>query len=478
MRRSPASEPLTAATAPHPTLSPGDVVEIECTDLIAKTGQGVGRADGMVVYVLGPLPGERARVRIDQVKARYAVGELLETLSWSRERVEPFCAVFGACGGCQLQHLAYPAQLRWKRDLVENALRRIGGIAEPRVAATIGMDVPRAYRNKMSLVVDRADGKPGFGFYAAGSHAVVPIETCPVVAPALDRCLAGLWEAAEDPAAVAAFAQARHAVVRNGRARGESVVSITTERPSPGLATAGAALARHLPGVVGIANSYEPSSENAILGRRQSTVYGHADIEETIAGIEFRVSAASFFQVNVEMVGKIFAYMAPYLGNLGRVVDLYCGAGTFAVLFATHGAQVFGIEENANAVREARANAARNGVEGRARFTAARVEVELRGRRGAEILAGATVAFLDPPRKGSDEATLEALASAGVPHIWYLSCNPATLARDLAHLRAAGYRLDSVQPFDMFPQTGHVEAFAALHRHDAAPVGFAARGWA
>ena len=182
-------------------LALGDVVEIECTDLIAKTGQAVGRSGGMVVYVLGPVPGERARVRIDQVKPKYAVGELVELLSVSAERVEPFCPVFGSCGGCQVQHLSYRAQLAWKRDLVASALRRIGNIPDARVGFPIGMNVPRHYRNKMALVVEAeaATGATRFGFYAARSHDVVPIETCPIVLPQLDAYLGNFLQATRDP---------------------------------------------------------------------------------------------------------------------------------------------------------------------------------------------------------------------------------------------------------------------------------------
>jgi 23S rRNA (uracil1939-C5)-methyltransferase len=432
--------------------------------LIAKTGQAVGRADGMVVYVLGPIVGERARVRIDAVKAKYAVGELVDILTESPDRAEPFCPVFGACGGCQVQHVSYPAQLRWKREIVRSALQRLGGIKDATVAEPIGMDDPRAYRNKMALVVDHAEGTPTFGFYAARSHEVVPIEACPVVVPQLDRYIGGLIEAARAAASAPAFNEALHVVARSAHASDEAVVSVTTRRPSQSLPSASSALAAHLPGVVGITNSYEPSSENAVMGRRQSTVFGRAEMNEEIGGVKFRVSPASFFQVNSEMVGKIFTFLEGRLPGVASVVDLYCGAGTFALFFAKHGIRVVGIEENPNAVREARANAELNAVAALTTFLAGRVDATLRTKRGAETLAAADVVFLDPPRKGSDEPTLDALVRARAAHVWYLSCNPATLARDLAHLVAGGYRVSSVQPFDMFPQTGHIEALAFLER--------------
>jgi len=453
----------------------GDVVEIQCTDLIAKTGQAVGRANGMVVYVLGPVPGERARVRIESVKAKYAIGELIELLDRSPDRAEPFCPVFGSCGGCQVQHLAYPAQLVWKRALVDNALRRLGGITETHVADPVGMDDPRAYRNKMALVVQQHGERTSFGFYAARTHDVVEIEHCPIVMPQLDRTLAGLWEAAQDPVTVHVFAGARHVVARAGRASGEGVVSVTTDRASATLPQLAADLAAKIPGVVGVGNSFEPVSENAVMGRRNVTLYGNPEMHEEIEGIRFRVSPASFFQVNSEMVGKIFGYLRAQTASVKRIIDLYCGAGTFALFFAKHGAQVVGIEENPHAVREAKANAALNGVEPKTAFINGRVDATLRSKMGAEALAAADVVFLDPPRKGSDEVTLQAVVRARVPHVWYLSCNPATLARDLAQLLAGGYRIDAVQPFDMFPQTGHIEALAVLHRADVAPLGFTAR---
>jgi 23S rRNA (uracil1939-C5)-methyltransferase len=447
-----------------PGLVPGVVASVRFTDLLAN-GQAVGRVNGQVVFVTGPLPGERARVRVTQVKPKYAVGDVVAYESESPMRAKPFCAVFGVCGGCQVQHLAYPAQLAWKEQIVRSALRRIGGFAQADVRRPVGMTNPRNYRNKMALVVDRPpSGETSFGFYQARSHALVRIDSCPVVLPQLDAAIGGLYDAARAPDARDAFAGAKHAIVRAGAASGQAVLSITTDRQSPAIKERAPAIARRVRGVVGISNSFEPRTANAVLGRKMMYVWGQREMEETIEGVRYRVSPASFFQVNSEMVGRIFRFLAPGLAQNRNVVDLYCGAGTFAIFFASRGARVVGVEENPAAVREARENAALNDVEGRVRFVEGRVEGAIVHKDGKKALEEADIVFLDPPRKGSDEATLDAIAAAGVANVWYLSCNPATLARDLAYLAKRGYALGVVQPFDMFPQTGHVETLATLHK--------------
>jgi 23S rRNA (uracil1939-C5)-methyltransferase len=454
----------------RPALAPGSVTEVTFTDLLAN-GQAVGRIDGLVIFVTGPLPGERVTVRVTSVKAKYAVGDPLDYQTTSELRAQPFCPVFGTCGGCQVQHLAYPAQLAWKEQIVRNALRRIGGFTAVSVEHPVGMAFPRAYRNKMSLVVRNDAGATQFGFYVARSHELVPIEGCPVVVPQLDAAIAGLRAAAADVATGPAFADVKHAIMRVGTASGQAVLSLSTERHSTAIAAAAPALAARVPGVAGISNSFEPRNANAVMGRKMAYVWGAREMEEVIEGVRFRVSPASFFQVNSEMVGKIFRFMEPGLTAAGRrIVDLYCGAGTFAIFFAARGAQVVGIEENPAAIREANLNAELNRVTGRARFIAGRVEGTVVAAAGRAALRGADIVFLDPPRKGSDEATLDAIAAAGVDNVWYLSCNPATLARDLRALEAKGYLPGVVQPFDMFPQTGHVETFVTLHRRGRTPI--------
>ena len=441
------------------SVNPGSELDIAFTDLLAN-GQAVGRAEGMAVFCSGPLPGETARVRVTSLKAKYAVAEPLEILHASSDRAEPFCPVFGTCGGCQVQHLAYPAQLRWKRDVVRNALMRIGGFAEVTVADTIGMQNPRAYRNKMSLVVDRARAR--VGFYRQRSHEIVEIDGCPIVMPYLDAQIPRLNAAKTNPQLAPAFARTRHIVARTARSSGETVVTFTTAQPDGALKERAAALTGALDDISGLANSYDLSSENVILGRKQVVLHGSSEIDETIAGLRYRVSTGSFFQVNVEMLERIFERLEPLLLEPRKILDLYCGAGTFALYFAKFGSNVLGIEENDRAVEEARRNAQLNGLEAGARFERGNVASALAHPRLAGFVRSANVAFLDPPRKGCEERVLAAIASRRIGSIWYLSCDPATLARDLKFLAAKGYRITAVQPFDMFPQTGHVETLALL----------------
>ena len=448
-------------TAPKlSALAAGAQLELLFTDLLAN-GQGVGRAEGIVVFCFGPLPGERARVTIKEVKQRYAVAQMLELLSESPERARPFCPVFGTCGGCQLQHLSYVAQLAWKREVVRNALGRIGGVRGVAVAPAIGMDEPRAYRNKMALVVDHRDSLPALGFYRQRSHEVVAIDCCPVVRPVVGAVLRRLDALRAKPPMQRLLRDARHLVARCANADGKAVLSVTTDRPCESVDEVAPFLLREIPELTGISNSFDPASANAIFGRKHRLLSGTLDVEEEITGIRYRVSAGSFFQVNVEIVTRIFEFLEQHLEGPARMVDLYCGVGTFTLYFAKHGWSVLGVEENPQAVAEALANAQRNSLEANVRFLTGRVERVVGEPWMRPVLREAAV-FLDPPRKGCDEATLVAIARARARVLWYLSCDAATLARDLKFLVAKGYRPIIVQPFDMFPQTGHVETLVRL----------------
>ncbi len=455
----------TKGIAPNPPrIRVGDEFELTFHDLLVN-GQGVGRLGSLAVFCWGPLPQERALVRITTLKARYAVATQLRLLSGSPHRVVPFCAAFGTCGGCQVQHLSYPAQLSWKREVVHNALRRIGGLHGVDVRNVLPSPRSRRYRNKVALVVGGGgeQSPPGLGFFRQRTHELVEIESCPILVPELDEIVGRLHSLRLEERLGALYRVARHFVARASAALGESVLSITTDRESPEIARVAGHLLERLPRVRGIANSFDPASANAVMGREQRTLAGTTTIEETIAGVRYRVSPESFFQVNPGIVAKIFALMRGGLAQPRKIVDLYCGAGTFSLYFAAAGSTVLGIEENPAAVREAEANAELNGLQDRVEFEAARVEEAVERPEIAARLREAEILFLDPPRKGSDEATLGAIVRARVPNIWYLSCDPATLARDLKFLTSNGYNVGIVQPFDMFPQTGHVETLVTLY---------------
>ncbi len=435
----------------------GAEIELAFKDLLAN-GQAVGQFERQVVFVAGPLPSERARVRITSVKAKYAVGELIALTAESHDRVKPFCPVFGLCGGCQLQHLSYQAQLTWKQDVVRNALARIAAIKDVQVSFPVGMENPRAYRNKMSLVVDRSAQGTNVGFYKQRSHQVVPIDACPIVLPQLSDYVPVLRDATAD---------ARHIVARAGQSTGQAVITYTTAHRSSAAASTSRAILPKLPGAVGITNSFDLRGENAILGQKFLTLQGTSHLEERIGGIRYRISPGSFFQVNSEIVGRIFSYLEGEVTAKQQMVDLYCGAGTFSLLFAKLGASVWGVEENGAAIREGQANARLNGLESSVQFQQARVEDAVESNPLRAALTACTTVFLDPPRRGVDERTLRAIASAGVSEVWYLSCDAATLARDVKLLASASYTIQAVQPFDMFPQTGHIETLMMLRKEQA-----------
>jgi 23S rRNA (uracil1939-C5)-methyltransferase len=260
---------------------------------------------------------------------------------------------------------------------------------------------------------------------------------------------------------------ARHLVARSADATNQVVLTITTNGPSENAGRAASELLREVPGLVGVSNSFELSSENAIVGRKRRLLAGSAEIEEAIARVRYRVSAGSFFQINVEIVGRIFQTLDPHLVRPGRIVDLYCGVGTFSLYFAKHGWSVVGVEESPQAVAEAVVNSRLNRLERHVDFITGQVERTIGSPALRLALREADAVFLDPPRKGCDPSALTALARANVPKIWYLSCDAATLARDLNLLVAKGYRLNTVQPFDMFPQTGHVETLVFLEHSDS-----------
>lgn len=454
---------------PPCSLRPGQELELKLEGLV-DGGEALARHQGLPVFVPGGVPGDLVRARVLSTKPGYARALIQQVLEKSEQRVAAPCPYFGACGGCQWQELAYPAQLAWKWRLVEEALRRIGGIeAAPLLEPTLGMDEPWHYRNKAHWAISRAAGHLEVGFYEPRSHQVVDVTACAIQHPTLNRVLSFLREALPtfdwpiyDEATQSGLL--RSAFAKVGHRTQDLMIGLVTTREALPNSEAWVALAREAFPEAAIVQNVHPRPGNALLGERTRVLAGRDQLIEQIGELAFAISARSFFQVNPFQVERLYGLVAEYLAIApgARIVDAYAGTGTIALYLARQGAgEVIGIESVPEAVRDAEANAARNGI-ARARWITGTVEGELARLLATEKEIAAVV--LDPPRKGCEPGVIAALGGASIPRIAYVSCNPATLARDLKRLEAHGYRLARARPVDMFPQTSHVETVVLLER--------------
>jgi 23S rRNA (uracil1939-C5)-methyltransferase len=457
---------------------PGTIFDIEI-DGLSLEGQGVGRVDGLVVFVEGLVPGDRARVRGVRAAARHALAVPVSLLRPSPDRVRPFCADFDRCGGCSLQHFSYPAQLKEKRRLVVDALVRIGGVsdADALVAPVVGMSDPFAYRAKVEMPVSGSAAHPLVGFYGKASHDVVDPAECRVQHSVGDA-VRGAVRAWMTEARVAPYDERRHegllrhVVVRTAFATGQVMVGLVangTAVPAvPALVERLRAAVETMPGMAltCVFLDVNRSRTAPVHGGDVRILHGAPTIEEHLAGLRFRVSPLSFFQVNPHQTELLYAAAVEAAALTGRetAYDLYCGTGTISLFLARKAAHVVGIESVAPAVEDARANAAANGI-GNVAFVCGEAEsvVPERYARGER----ADVVVVDPPRRGCDARLLETLAGMAPDRIVYVSCDPATMARDVARLAPSGYRVVSVRPVDLFPWTTHIETVVLMTRAKA-----------
>ncbi len=447
-------------------LHPDQIIELTI-DGCGAGGEGIGRVGGRAVFVPFAAPGERIRARVVHQGARRVVAAVDEVLAPSPDRVEPACPVFGRCGGCSLQHLAYPAQLAFKRTVLADALRSVAGLDRADPIPVAPAEPPWEYRNRGQYPVARVDGRVVTGFFAPRSHRVVPTSRCPIHHPDLDAAV-GLVRAWAGQKKVPIYDEGdgtgwlRHVVVRRATVDGRLLVTLVgaTER-SARLGDLVGRLRRRLPAVAGLALNLNPDRTNVILGPQTQQVWGQGFIEEAIGRLRFRLSTGSFFQVNTLQAQVLFERVGAFLADVGGpVVDAYCGVGVLAQLLADAGAEVIGIELAEPAVADARSSAERNGLS--PTFHRGRVERVLPRLVADGLRPGAVV--LDPPRKGADPAVLQALADSGCERIAYVSCHPGSLARDLARLFELGFEVEVLEAVDMFPQTAHLETFAGLRR--------------
>lgn len=449
-------------------LQKNQVVEVVCTGLGADF-EGVCRHDGQVVFVRGALPGEKMRAKVIKATKNYAVARMEQRLTVSPERVEPPCAYYPRCGGCTAQHLGYAETLRHKRQQVMDCLERIGGFSGPEVAETLGMEAPWRYRNKGAFPVGGRPGAPVLGIYAARSHDIVDAPAgCLLQTRQSDKLVDAVrrWMAAYK---VETYVEelhrglVRHVMTREAADGTSMLVLVINGKKIPYANELIAVAAEAAPGLRSIILSENTKRTNVILGDRLYTLWGEDALEDEIAGFRMRVSPRTFFQVNRVQAEALYAQAIEAAALTGHetVWDVYCGCGTITLPLLKRAKHVTGIEIVEDAIADARENARMNGVEN-VDFIAGAAEVVLPALVRKQGMPDVVV--LDPPRKGCDPAALEAIAQARPGRIVYVSCNPATLSRDLKLLAEKGYVLGRVQPVDMFAWTGHVESVAFLHR--------------
>lgn len=472
-------------------LTTGDIVELEIFDL-NQHGQGVGRYKNLIVFVDETLPGETAKVEIETVKKKYATGVMRELIVPADTRTKPLCPLAGRCGGCAVQHMKYNAQLKWKQEHIAGLFDRasIKGWNREKMLPIIGMTEPWHYRAKVQIPFAGSSDKPLAGFFARRSHQIVDGDVCLIQHPVADIVRSTIRNYIRsnnlDPYNEKTHTGTiRHVIVRTGFFSGQVMVVIVTKSEDlPNLDDLTRKLIFEInswiPAVDDqsanqtsslLPDHYELSSlwlnlnekrSNVVMGDRLRLIFGQKYLKEEILGIQYRISPRAFFQVNPYQTVKLYEEVINMSNLKGSetVLDLYCGTGSISLLLAQKAAHVTGVEVVADAIADAWLNVKENGL-GNVDFVTAAAEEWL-----PEYLSSgsqADIAVIDPPRKGCDAALIKALADSSIPIIIYVSCNPATLVRDLSALGRA-YEVSNVRPVDMFPHSDSIECVVRLER--------------
>ncbi|BAQ08790.1 RNA methyltransferase [Bacillus sp. OxB-1] len=443
-----------------------DRLHVAVEDL-THDGAGVAKVDGYPLFIPGTLPGEEVEVQVTKTLKNYGFAKLLEIRTPSADRIIPPCHVFPTCGGCQVQHLSYEAQLEQKRKSVRDVIDRIAKLPHVPVHPVKGMEDPWRYRNKSQIPFSTRDGQVISGFYQSKTHKIVDTDVCIIqteeadaIMTALKRELHSLGIDTYDEKIHRGML--RHVVVRKARATGEVMVVLVTLKKKFQQKDAVVELIRNtVPGVTSIMQNLNSNKTNVIFGNETICLYGKSIIIDSIGDIQFEISARSFYQVNPVQTEVLYKQALDYAQLTGEetVIDAYCGIGTISLFLAQRAKEVYGVEIVPQAIEDAKRNAELNGISN-AIFEAGAAEDVIprwyaEGKR-FEVLV------VDPPRKGCDEKLLQTILKYKPKRVVYVSCNPGTLARDLRILEDGGYETKEVQPVDMFPQSSHVETVALL----------------
>jgi 23S rRNA (uracil1939-C5)-methyltransferase len=433
-------------------------------------GEGVGYYKKQVVFVPGALPGEEVVVEVTKIHPRYAEAKIKKIRKRSPHRVEPLCPVYEQCGGCQLQHLAYEQQLKEKRDIVIQALERHTKlpVAELDIRKTIGMDEPWGYRNKSQFQVGEKDGKVLAGLYGINSHKLIDIQQCAVQHPATNKATETVKQILSDLNIPIYNEKTRKGIVRTIVARvgiqtGEmQIVLITAQKDLPKKELIIAEIKKRLPEVKSIMQNINGQKTSLIFGEETVALAGEEFIQETLGDLSFELSARTFFQLNPEQTVKLYNEVkkAADLTGVEKVVDAYCGVGTVGLWLAGEAGEVRGMDVIPESIEDAKKNAKRHGFTN-TKYVPGKAEEILPKwvKKGWKP----DVVIVDPPRTGLDQKLLNTLLQVEAKKIVYVSCNPSTLAKDIQVL-SSKYKVEYIQPVDMFPQTSHVECVVLVER--------------
>jgi len=437
-------------------------------DRLGTSGEGVGRYENFTVFVPNALPGENVSVIIEEVKNSYARGRIKQILHESVDRVAPLCELYEECGGCQLQHFSYEAQLRAKRAQVVDALTHIGKFPQIPVMETLRAEEPWNYRNKMQFPIGRSSGKIVIGCFAQGSHRIINTENCHIQRTENNDLANAAREIAEQ-LHIPVYNEdthkgvLRHIVGRVGRSNDLMAVIVTATKQLPRAKEFVRMMRERLPNLVSVHQNIQTYRNNVIMGRDTQLLWGRPTIIDSLGRLNFHISPRSFFQVNTRQAERLYEQALAYadLHGTETVIDAYCGTGTITLFLAQKARKVYGIEIVQPAILDARKNARDNHIKN-AEFIVGDATTVMPALYKQGIRPDVVV--VDPPRAGCTETVLRTFANMKPQRIVYVSCNPATLARDLAILKELGYLAQEVQPVDLFPQTSHVENVCLLRK--------------
>ncbi len=471
-----------------------DLVTLTIEDM-SDTGEGIGHVEGVTLFVKHTVPGDVVRAKVLKMKKTYGFAKVEELITPGPGRVAPRCSVAAPCGGCQLQFLSYEEQLKLKQKRVQDCITRIGGFSDVKVEPVLGMEDPWSYRNKGQFPVGRGkDGKPVLGFYAGHTHSIVATEHCDVMWPGHESILAAVREYLIESGAQPYDEEShtglvRHVLMRYGKATGQILVCLVINGNKLPKSELLVSKLTAIPGMTGICLNVNTDRTNVILGKKVITLYGTPYITDYIGDVSFRISPLSFYQVNSTQTKVLYDTALAFAGLTGDEVvwDLYCGIGTISLFLAKNAKHVYGVEIVPEAIRDAKENAERNGIANATFYVGAAEEVLPKHPYPADVIV------VDPPRKGCDGVLLDTMLQMAPERIVYVSCDPATLARDLkvlcggvesgeatakpdgavnigetqkgeASIPGARYRIEKVQPVDMFGGSVHVETVVRLVR--------------